>query len=59
MTLLNTRGEEVESRKRTLTLGTDGHQLDALAADVVQGFVHVGDLVETHLAFVGFGQPLA
>lgn len=43
----------------TLTLSTDGHQLDALAADIVQSFVHVGDLVETHLALVRFGQPLA
>lgn len=41
-----------------LTLSSDRHQLDSFAADEVQGFVHVGDLVETHLAFVGFGQPL-
>lgn len=44
------------NRRSSLTLGTDGHQFDSLAADEVQGFVHVGDLVETHLAFVGFGK---
>lgn len=43
----------------TLTFSADGHQLHPLAADEVQSFVHVGDLVETHLALVGFGQPLA
>lgn len=54
-------GEKIEREavSQTLTLSTDRHQLDSLAADEVQGFVHVGDLVETHLAFVGFGQPLA
>lgn len=50
---------EVVSQSRTLTLSTNRHQFDPLAADEVQGFIHVGDLVETHLAFVGFGQPLA
>lgn len=45
--------------RSSLTFSTNGHQLDSLAADEVQGFVHVGDLVETHLAFVGFGKPFA
>lgn len=45
------------NRRSSLTLSTNGHQFDSLAADEVQGFVHVGDLVETHLAFVRFGKP--
>lgn len=49
----------VVSGSRSLTLSTNRHQFDPLAADEVQGFIHVGDLVETHLAFVGLGQPLA
>ncbi len=49
---------DVTSNSRTLTLSTNRHQFDPLAADEVQSFIHVGDLVETHLAFVGFGQPL-
>lgn len=49
-------GGERWGQKVSLTLSTDGHQFDSLAADEVQGFVHVGDLVETHLAFVGFGK---
>lgn len=43
----------------SLTFSTNGHQFDSLAADEVQGFIHVGDLVETHLAFVRFGKPFA
>lgn len=44
---------------QSLTFSTNGHQFDSLAADEVQGFIHVGDLVETHLAFVGFRKPFA
>lgn len=36
-----------------LTLGSDGDQLDPLAGDEVQGFVHVVDLVDPHLASLG------
>lgn len=52
-------GAEVVCQSGTLTLSTNRHQFDTLAADEVQGFIHVGNLVETHLAFVGLGQPLA
>lgn len=41
----------------SLTLSTDGHQLDTLATDKIQGLVHVGNLVEAHFAFVGLGEP--
>lgn len=37
----------------TLTLGSNGDQLDSLASDEVQGFVHVVDLVDPHLASLG------
>ena len=40
-------------------LGTYRDELDAFVVDKVQGFVDVGDLVEAHLAAVGFGEPLA
>jgi hypothetical protein len=33
-----------------LTFGTNGDELDALAGDEVERLVHVGDLVEPHLA---------
>ena len=33
-------------------LGTDGHKFDAFAGDEVKSLVHVGDLVEPHLATV-------
>lgn len=36
-----------------LTLGSDGDQLDSFAGDEVQGFVHVVDLVDPHLASLG------
>lgn len=51
--------QKVNIRGWALTLSTNRHQFDSLAADEVQGFIHVCDFVETHLAFVGFGQPLA
>ena len=40
-------------------LGTDGHQFDALALNVVQALIDVGNLVETHFAAVRLGQLLA
>ncbi len=33
-----------------LTFGTNGDELDTLAGDEVERLVHVGDLVEPHLA---------
>lgn len=36
-----------------LTFGTNGHEFDALAGNVVQSFVDVGDLVESHFAAIG------
>jgi hypothetical protein len=33
-----------------LTFSTNGDELDALAGDEVERLVHVGDLVEPHLA---------
>lgn len=36
-----------------LTLSSNGDQLDSLASDEVQGFVHVVDLVDPHLASLG------
>ena len=34
------------------TFSADGDELDAFACDEVEGFVHVGDLVEPHLAAI-------
>lgn len=45
--------------KVALTLCSDGHQLDSLAGDEVQSFVDVGDLVDSHLSSLRFGQAFA
>ena len=47
------------SGNNELTFGTNGHKLDALAGDEVEGLVDIGDLVESHFAAVGLGQSLA
>lgn len=39
-------------------LGANGHQVYALGGNKVECLVHVGDLVEAHLAAIGFGQRL-
>ena len=41
------------------TFGADRDELDALAGNKIERFVHVGDLVEAHLAAVRLGQRLA
>lgn len=43
----------------SFTFCTDGDEFNALAGDVVERLVHVGDLVEAHLAAVGLGQGFA
>lgn len=40
-------------------LGADRDQVDALGGDEVESLVHVGDLVEAHLAAIGLGERLA
>lgn len=42
-----------------LTFSPDGHQLNPLAGNEVQGLVDIGNFVEAHLAFVWLGQPLS
>lgn len=42
-----------------LTFSADGDELDSLAGDEVESFVHVGDLVEPHLAAVWLRESLA
>lgn len=37
----------------SLTLCANGDQLNSLTGDEVQGFVHVVDLVDPHLASLG------
>lgn len=41
-----------------LTFCPDGHQLDSLAGDEVQGFVYIVDFVHSHLPPLWFRQPL-
>lgn len=43
----------------SLTLGSDRHQLHSFAGDEVKCFVNVGDLVDSHLASLRFGQTFA
>lgn len=45
--------------KYVFTFCSNGDQFDALAGDVVEGLVDVGDLVKAHLAPVGLGERLA
>ena len=33
-----------------LTFSTNGHEFDSLAGDEIQGFVHISNLMEPHLA---------
>lgn len=40
-----------------LTFSPDGHQFHAFAGYVIQGFVDIGDFVESHFSSVRFGQP--
>lgn len=40
-------------------LGTNRHQMYTLRGNKVEGLVHVGDLVEAHLAAIGLGQRLS
>ena len=42
-----------------ITFGSDGDELDAFAGDEIQGFVDIGDLVESHFTAVGLWQRLA
>lgn len=42
-----------------VTFGADRDELHALAGNKIERFVHVGDLVEAHLATVRLGQRLA
>lgn len=46
-------------KKIFFTFCSDGDELDALAGDVVEGLVDVGDFVETHLSPVRLGEGLA
>lgn len=41
-----------------LTFCPNGHQLDSLAGDEVQGFVYIVDLVHSHLPPLWLRQPL-
>ena len=41
-----------------ITFGSDGDELDAFAGNEIQGFVDIGDLVESHFTAVGLGQSL-
>lgn len=41
------------------TFSPNGHQLNPLAGDEVQGLVDIGDFMEAHLAFIWPGQPLS
>lgn len=50
--------EEPAHQQASLTFGSNGHELDSLAGDEIQGLVDVGDLVHSHFASLRLGQAL-